>query len=92
MPKFVIERDIPGIGGSSDADLAAAAQKSCEVLLSMEESIQWVESFVTDNKTYCVYLAPDRAAIEHHARESGFPADSIQQVRAIIDPSTAEVA
>lgn len=92
MPKFIIEREIPGIGGSSDADLAGAARMSCEVLESMGTSIQWLESFVTDNKTYCIYLAPDRATINRHAKESGFPADSIQQIRAVIDPSTAEAA
>lgn len=92
MPRFIIEREIPGIGGSSDADLAGAARISSEVLERIGPSIQWVESFVTDNKTYCIYLAPDRATIERHAKESGFPANSIQQVRAIIDPTTAEAA
>ncbi len=92
MPRYIIEREIPGIGGSSDADLAGAARKSCDVLNSIGPTIQWVESFVTDNKTYCVYLAPDRATIERHASESGFPANSIQEVRAIIDPTTAEAA
>lgn len=90
MPRFMIEREIPGIGGSSNTDLQAAAQKSCDVLNSIGTSIQWVESFVTDNKTYCVYLAPDKATIERHASESGFPANSIQQVRSVIDPTTAE--
>lgn len=90
MPRFIIERHIPDIGKASQADLAGAAQKSCAVLTEMGPHIQWVESYVADDKTYCVYLAPDRKAIEEHAARSGFPANEIVEVRTIIDPTTAE--
>ena len=90
MPKFVIERDMPGVGGLGAADLHAASQKSCSVLQQQGPKIQWVESYVTDDRIYCVYIAPDKLAIEEHARLTGFPANRISQVRATIDPTTAD--
>jgi hypothetical protein len=90
MPKFVIEREIPGAGKLSARDLTAISQKSCGVLKEMGPQIQWVQSFVTDNKVYCVYIAPDEAAVRQHAEQGGFPANSVARVRAVIDPTTAE--
>ncbi|MCA9751485.1 MAG: DUF4242 domain-containing protein [bacterium] len=90
MPKFVIEREIPGAGSLSPTDLRAISQKSCGVLADMAPAVQWVQSFVTDDKVYCVYLAPDEAAVREHARRGEFPADRVSRVRAIIDPATAE--
>jgi hypothetical protein len=90
MPKFVIERNIPGAGQLTPADLKAVSQRSCAVLNSMGPGIQWIQSFVTDDKLYCVYVAPDADAIRRHAREGGFPCDNVAQVRAVIDPTTAE--
>lgn len=90
MPKFVIEREIPGAGALSAAQLKGISQKSCGVLHGMGPQIQWVESFVTDNKIYCVYVAPDEATVREHARQGGFPANSVAQVRRMIDPTTAE--
>lgn len=90
MPKFVIERTIPGAGNLSRDELQGISEKSCGVLRDMGPSIQWVESFVTDNKIYCVYNAPDEAAIREHAKRGGFPADEVNRVRSRIDPTTAE--
>jgi len=90
MPKFVIEREIPGAGKLSADDLHAISQKSCGVLKEMGPQIQWVQSFVTDDKVYCVYIAEDEAAVRRHAEQGGFPANSIARVRAVIDPTTAE--
>jgi hypothetical protein len=90
MPKFVIERDIPGAGNLSPADLHAISQKSCAVLNGMGPKIQWVQSYVTDDKVYCVYLAPDQETVLEHARQGGFPANKVSQVRAVIDPTTSE--
>ncbi len=90
MPKYVIERDIPGAGALSPADLQAVSQKSCGVLQDLGPSIQWQHSYVTDDKLYCVYIAPNEALIREHARLGGFPADRISRVRRIIDPTTAE--
>lgn len=90
MPKFVIERDIPGAGALPPSDLKAISQKSCGVLASMGPSVQWVHSYVTDDKVYCLYQAPDEAAVRRHAELGGFPANRVSQVRTIIDPSTAE--
>ncbi len=90
MPKFVIEREIKGAGMLANADLQAISQKSCGVLQKMGPTIQWVQSFVTDDKIYCVYIAPDEAAVRQHASQGGFPANSIAQIRSIIDPTTAE--
>ncbi len=90
MPKFVIERDIPGAGKLSAQDLHAISQKSCGVLQEMGPSIQWVHSYVTDDKVYCVYVAPDEEAVREHARRGGFPANRISQVKGIIDRTTAD--
>jgi hypothetical protein len=90
MPKFVIEREIPGAGSLTPEQLKGISQKSCAVLHGMGPQIQWVESFVTDNKIYCVYVAPDEAAVREHARQGGFPANSVAQVRTVISPLTAE--
>ncbi len=90
MPKFVIEREIPGAGKLSPQDLRGISQKSCGVLQGMGPSIQWVESFVTDDKIYCVYVAPDEATVRQHAQQGGFPANSVARIRSVIDPTTAE--
>lgn len=90
MPKFVIEREIPGAGALSPEQLKSISQKSCSVLNGMGPKIQWVESFVTDNKIYCVYVAPDEATVREHAKQGGFPANSVAQVRSMIGPTTAE--
>ena len=90
MPKYVIEREIPGAGQLSNADLQGISQKSCGVLQQMGPQIQWVESFVTDDKVYCVYVAPDEATIREHAEKGGFPANRISEVKSVIDPTTAE--
>lgn len=90
MPKYVIEREIPGVGGSTNADLHSIAQKSCSVLREMGPEIQWVESFVTGDKVYCVYFAPNEDMIREHAAKGGFPANRISQVVSTIDPTTSE--
>jgi Nickel responsive protein SCO4226-like len=90
MPKFIIEREIPGAGNLSGEELRAISQKSCGVLREMGPQIQWVESYVTDDKVYCVYIAPDEAAVREHARQGGFPANSVSEIRRMIDPTTAE--
>ncbi|CAM3951613.1 DUF4242 domain-containing protein [Roseateles saccharophilus] len=90
MPKFVIERNIPGAGRLTPAELQSISATSCGVLRELGPSIQWVHSYVTDDKIYCVYNAPDEAKVREHARLGGFPADSVAQVRRIIDPTTAE--
>jgi len=90
MPKYVIERDIPGAGKLSAHELQGISQKSCGVLQSMGPQIQWVQSFVTDDKVYCVYVAPNEEAVREHARKGGFPANRISRVRGMIDPTTAE--
>ncbi|MEN8261518.1 MAG: DUF4242 domain-containing protein [Pseudomonadota bacterium] len=90
MPKYVIERDIPGAGNLSPDELKSISQTSCGVLRSMGPQIQWVQSYVTDDKVYCVYIAPDEASIRKHAEQGGFPADRISQVKTMIDPTTAE--
>ena len=92
MPKYVIEREIPGAGNLSRAELTAVSQRSCSVLRELGPEVQWMESFVTDNKLYCVYIAPNEEAVREHARRGGFPANSIARVRTIIDPTTAEEA
>jgi hypothetical protein len=89
MPKFVIEREIPGAGTLSERDLKAASQKSCRTLRDLPE-VQWQQSYVTGDKLYCVYIAPNEELIKEHARQSGFPANRISQVTSIIDPTTAE--
>lgn len=90
MPKYVIEREIPGAGNLKPQELQAISQKSCGVLRNMGPQVQWVQSYVTDNKIYCVYIAPNAEAIREHARQGGFPANSISEVRTMIDPTTAE--
>ncbi|MFM7807382.1 MAG: DUF4242 domain-containing protein [Planctomycetota bacterium] len=90
MPKFVIEREIPGAGKLTPAELQAISQKSCGVLRGMGPQIQWVHSYVTDDRVYCVYLAPNEAAVREHASQGGFPANRISRVVSVIDPTTAE--
>jgi predicted Rdx family selenoprotein len=90
MPKFVIEREVPGAGKLSPQELQSISQKSCDVLRKMGPQIQWVQSYVTDNKIYCVYIAPDEGAIREHAQEGGFPANKIARIRTVIDPTTSE--
>ncbi|MDF1551738.1 MAG: DUF4242 domain-containing protein [Deferrisomatales bacterium] len=90
MPRFVIERTIPNAGKLTAAELKGISQKSCGVLEGMGPKIQWVESFVTDDKIYCVYVAPNEEMVREHARQGGFPADSVAEVRTMIDPTTAE--
>jgi uncharacterized protein DUF4242 len=89
MQKYVIEREIPGAGSLSAEKLQAISQKSCSVLNELGPQIQWVESYVTDDKVYCVYLSPNEEMIREHAKRGGFPANRISQVRTIIDPTTA---
>jgi len=90
MPKFVIERELTGAGKLPRQELQAISQKSCGVLRDMGPQIQWQQSFVTDDKIYCIYVAPDEEAVITHARKGGFPANRISAVRAVIDPTTAE--
>jgi hypothetical protein len=90
MPQFVIERNMPGVGSASVEDLKAASQTSCGVLRDLGTDIQWVHSYVTDDKIYCVYRASSEEIIREHAQKGGFPADSISRVRTMIDPTTAE--
>jgi hypothetical protein len=90
MPKFVIEREIPGAGKLSAAELQGISQKSCGVLSSMGPKIQWLHSYVTDNKIYCVYIAPDEATVREHATKGGFPANQVSRISTIIDPTTSE--
>ena len=90
MPRYVIEREIPGAGELSQDELHSISQKSCAVLQELGPQVQWVHSYVTDDKIYCVYIAPDEAAVRTHAEKGGFPANSIAQVRSVIDPTTAE--
>jgi len=92
MPKFVIEREIPGAGSMSAQQLQAVSEKSCSVLRSLGPQIQWLHSYVTDDKIYCVYIAPNEAMVREHAQLGGFPANSVAEVRRIIDPTTAESA
>jgi hypothetical protein len=90
MPKFVIERELPGAGKLTREQLQAISQKSCGVLRSMGPEIQWVHSYVTDDKIYCIYNAPNEQAVLEHAQQGGFPANRVSQVRTIIDPTTAD--
>ncbi len=89
MPRYVIERDIPGAGALSAQELRAISQKSCAVLDRLGPQIQWVQSYVTGDRVYCVYIAPNEDMIREHARQGGFPADRVSEVKAIIDPVTA---
>jgi len=90
MPKFLIEREIPGAGKLTLQKLQGISQKSCSVLRGMGPQIQWLESYVTDDKVYCVYIAPNEEAVREHARQGGFPANRISEIRFLIDPTTAE--
>lgn len=90
MPKYLIERDLPGAGKLSPADLKAISQKSCSVLSSLGPQIQWVQSYVTDDKIYCVYIAPSADMVKRHAEQGGFPANRISEIKIGIDPTTAE--
>ncbi len=90
MPKYVIEREIPGAGKLSAQELQAISQKSCGVLSQMGPQIQWVQSYVTDDKIYCVYIAPNEEMVREHARQGGFPANRVSAIRSVIDPTTAE--
>ena len=90
MPKYVIEREIPGAGKLSASELKAISQKSCGVLSKMGPQIQWLESFVTGDKIYCIYIAPNEAAVREHAQQGGFPATHVSQVMSVISPVTAE--
>ena len=90
MPKYVIEREVPGAGSLSPAQLQSISQTSCGVLRKMGYEIQWVHSYVVDDKIYCIYIAPNEEMVREHARQGGFPANRVSQVRTIIDPTTAE--
>lgn len=90
MPKYVIEREIPGAGKLSPDELKAISQKSCGVLQNLGPQIQWVQSFVTGDKIYCVYIAPNEAMVLEHAKQGGFPANRVSEVKAVIDPTTSE--
>jgi len=90
MPRWVIEREIPGAGKLTAGERKAISQKSCDVLNELGPRIQWVQSFVTDDKIYCVYIAPDEATVRKHAQMGGFPANKVSQVRGMIDPTTSE--
>ena len=90
MPKFVIEREIPGAGKLSAGELQGISQKSCSVLEKLGPQIQWIQSYVTDEKLYCVYIAPNEEMVREHAKQGGFPANRVSQVRTVIDPTTAE--
>jgi hypothetical protein len=90
MPKYVIERDIPGVGASTADALQAVSQTSCSVLNELGPQIQWVNSYVTDDKIYCIYIAPNEEVVREHATRGGFPANRVSEVRSVIDPTTAE--
>jgi Protein of unknown function (DUF4242) len=90
MPKYVIERELPGAGKLTPQELKGISQKSCQVLRNLGPEIQWVQSFVTDDKIYCVYVAPNAEMIREHAQRGGFPADRIAEVKSVIDPTTGE--
>ena len=92
MPKYLIEREIPDAGNLTPQELQGVSQKSCAVLQSMGPQIQWVQSYVTGDKIYCVYIAPNEEMVREHARQGGFPANRVSQINAIIDPATAEIA
>jgi len=92
LPKYIIEREIPGAGSLTPDELQAISQRSCEVLRGLGPAISWVESYVTADRIYCVYIAPDEALIREHAAQGGFPANKISRVIQIIDPTTAELS
>ncbi len=90
MPKFLIEREIPGAGNLSESELQAISQRSCSVLQKMGPQIQWLQSYVTGDKVYCVYIAPNEDMIREHAGQGGFPANRVSEIKSVIDPTTAE--
>jgi hypothetical protein len=90
MPKYIIEREIPGAGKLTPEQLQQISQKSCGVLQKLGPQIQWLESYVTEDKVYCLYIAPDEAAVREHAKQGGFPANRVSEVKRMIDPTTAE--
>lgn len=90
MPKYIIERQIPGAGKLSENELQQISEKSCCILQQMGPKIQWLESFVTENKLYCIYIAPDEKTVRQHAKQGEFPANSIAEIKTIIDPTTGE--
>ncbi len=90
MPKYIIEREMPGLGKLTGEQLQGASQKSCGVLRKLGSEIQWLESYVTDDKLYCVYLAPNEEMVREHAKQGGFPANRVSVVKRMIDPTTAE--
>ena len=90
MPKYVIEREIPGAGKLTPQELHAVSQKSCSVLRNLGPQVQWLHSYVTDDKIYCVYIAPNADVVREHARQGGFPANRVSEVKSVIDPTTAE--
>ena len=90
MPKYVIEREIPGAGKLSAEQLQAISQKSCGVLENLGPKIQWIQSYVTDDKIYCVYIAPNEEMVREHAKQGGFPANRVSEIKQVIDPTTAE--
>jgi cell division inhibitor SulA len=90
MPKFLIEREIPGAGSLSPQELQGISQKSCSVLQNLGPQIQWLQSYVTGDKIYCVYIAPNEEMIREHARQGGFPANRVSEIKSVIDPTTAE--
>ena len=90
MPKYVIEREIPEVGKLSAEQLQAISQKSCSVIRNIGPQIQWVQSYVTDDKIYCIYIAPDEETVREHAQQGGFPANKISRIRSMIDPTSAE--
>jgi len=90
MPKFVIEREIPNAGKLTPEELRGISQKSCGVLRNLGPQIQWVQSYVTDDKVYCVYIAPNKEMVQEHAKQGGFPANRISEIKSVIDPTTAE--
>jgi hypothetical protein len=90
MPKYVIERELPGVGNFTPDQLRAVSAKSCSVLQKMGPQIQWIQSYVTQDKVYCLYVAPNAEAVREHARQGGFPANRISEIKEVIDPTTAE--
>lgn len=90
MPKYIIEREIPNAGDLTAQDLQGISQKSCSILKNMGPQIQWVQSFVTQDKVYCTYIAPNEEEIRKHAQDGGFPANSIAEIKSVIDPTTSE--
>jgi len=90
MPKYVIEREIPNAGSLTQEQVLAISQKSCSVLKNLGPQIQWLESYLTDDKIYCVYIAPNEAMVREHAKQGGFPANRVSEVKRIIDPTSAE--